>query len=220
MSDLHVVVLAAGKGTRMKSARPKVLHHVAGKPMIDHVMAAAQSLAPRTITFVVGHMKELLRQELERYPGLSYVTQEPQLGTGHALLQTAGVLEGRNRVPSVAVRRRSVAERPHPGGPGAETRRIESGRHRPDGCRRSALRIRAHRQGEGADFADRGRTRRIAGAAENPGDQQRRLRVLAGSPVRIAARAGDSQCAGRVLSNGSGVDLSPPQTRRRDDRRR
>ena len=93
MSDLHVVVLAAGKGTRMKSARPKVLHHVAGKPMIDHVMAAAQSLAPRTTTFVVGHMKELLRQELERYPGLSYVTQEPQLGTGHALLQTAGVLE-------------------------------------------------------------------------------------------------------------------------------
>ncbi len=93
MSDLHVVVLAAGKGTRMKSARPKVLHHVAGKPMVDHVMAAAQSLEPRTITFVVGHMKELLRQELERYADLSYVTQEPQLGTGHALLQTAGVLE-------------------------------------------------------------------------------------------------------------------------------
>jgi bifunctional UDP-N-acetylglucosamine pyrophosphorylase/glucosamine-1-phosphate N-acetyltransferase len=93
MPDLHVVVLAAGKGTRMKSARPKVLHHVAGKPMIDHVMAAAQSLAPRTTTFVVGHMKELLRQELERYPGVSYVTQEPQLGTGHALLQAADVLE-------------------------------------------------------------------------------------------------------------------------------
>ncbi len=93
MTDLHVVVLAAGKGTRMKSARPKVLHRVAGKPMIDYVMAAAQSLAPRTTTFVVGHMKELLRQELQRYPDLSYVTQEPQLGTGHALLQTAGVLE-------------------------------------------------------------------------------------------------------------------------------
>ena len=94
MSDLHVVILAAGKGTRMKSARPKVLHSVAGKPMIDHVMTAAQSLTPRTTTLVVGHMKELLRQELERYPGLTYVTQEPQLGTGHALLQTAGTLEG------------------------------------------------------------------------------------------------------------------------------
>ncbi|MEO5742954.1 MAG: NTP transferase domain-containing protein, partial [Vicinamibacterales bacterium] len=98
MPDLHVVVLAAGKGTRMKSARPKVLHKVAGKPMIDYVMTAAESLAPRTTTFVVGHMKELLRQELERYPGLSYVTQEPQLGTGHALLQTAGVLERKTGV--------------------------------------------------------------------------------------------------------------------------
>src|SRR5688572_4513918 len=98
MSDLHVVILAAGKGTRMKSARPKVLHSVAGKPMIDHVMTAAQSLTPRTTTLVVGHMKELLRQGLERYPGLTYVTQEPQLGTGHALLQTAGILEGKNGI--------------------------------------------------------------------------------------------------------------------------
>ena len=93
MPTLHVVVLAAGKGTRMKSAQPKVLHKVAGKPMVDYVMTAAQSLAPRTITVVVGHMKELLKQGLQRYPGLSFVTQEPQLGTGHALLQTAGLLE-------------------------------------------------------------------------------------------------------------------------------
>lgn len=96
MSDLHVVILAAGKGTRMKSARPKVLHNVAGRPMVDYVMTAAQSLSPRTTTVVVGHMKELLRQGLEQYPGLSFVTQEPQLGTGHALLQTAGVLEREN----------------------------------------------------------------------------------------------------------------------------
>jgi len=61
--------------------------------MVDYAMTAAQSLAPRTMTVVVGHMKELLRQGLERYPDLSYVTQEPQLGTGHALLQTAGVLD-------------------------------------------------------------------------------------------------------------------------------
>jgi bifunctional UDP-N-acetylglucosamine pyrophosphorylase/glucosamine-1-phosphate N-acetyltransferase len=96
MSDLHVVILAAGKGTRMKSARPKVLHRVAGQPMIDYVMRAAQSLAPRTTTIVVGHMRELLRQGLERYPNLLFATQDPQLGTGHALLQTSGVLEGRN----------------------------------------------------------------------------------------------------------------------------
>src|SRR5688572_8404028 len=96
MSDLHVVILAAGKGTRMKSARPKVLHHVAGRPMIDYVMRAAQSLAPRTTTIVVGHMKELLRQGLDQYLNLSFATQDPQLGTGHALLQTSGVLEGQN----------------------------------------------------------------------------------------------------------------------------
>jgi bifunctional UDP-N-acetylglucosamine pyrophosphorylase / glucosamine-1-phosphate N-acetyltransferase len=98
MPPTHVVVMAAGKGTRMKSARPKVLHQVAGKPMVDRVMAAAQSLSPRTITIVVGHMKELLRQGLAGYPDLAYVTQEPQLGTGHALLQTASVLEGESGV--------------------------------------------------------------------------------------------------------------------------
>jgi bifunctional UDP-N-acetylglucosamine pyrophosphorylase/glucosamine-1-phosphate N-acetyltransferase len=94
MSDLHVVILAAGKGTRMKSARPKVLHHVAGRPMVDYVLSAAQSLDPRTTTVVVGHLEELLRQGLAGHPHLAYVTQEPQLGTGHALLQTARVLEG------------------------------------------------------------------------------------------------------------------------------
>jgi bifunctional UDP-N-acetylglucosamine pyrophosphorylase/glucosamine-1-phosphate N-acetyltransferase len=93
MPDLHIVILAAGKGTRMKSSRPKVLHQVAGSPMIDHVLRAAQSLSPTTITLVVGHMKESLRQGLEGYQGLSFVTQEPQLGTGHALLQAAPLLE-------------------------------------------------------------------------------------------------------------------------------
>lgn len=96
--SLSIVIMAAGKGTRMKSARPKVLHSVAGRPMIDHVMTAARSLSPRSTTLVVGHLKELLRQGLEKYPGLSYVTQEPQLGTGHALLQTAAVLERENGV--------------------------------------------------------------------------------------------------------------------------
>ena len=93
MPDLHVVILAAGKGTRMKSARPKVLHRVAGRPMIDYVIRAAQSLEPKTITVVVGHLKELLKRGLDKYPALSFAAQEPQLGTGHALLQTAGGLE-------------------------------------------------------------------------------------------------------------------------------
>jgi bifunctional UDP-N-acetylglucosamine pyrophosphorylase/glucosamine-1-phosphate N-acetyltransferase len=91
--DLHVVIMAAGKGTRMKSARPKVMHKVAGTPMIIRVISAAQALAPRTTTIVVGHMKELLRNGLYSYPELTYIIQEPQLGTGHALLQTAASLE-------------------------------------------------------------------------------------------------------------------------------
>jgi bifunctional UDP-N-acetylglucosamine pyrophosphorylase/glucosamine-1-phosphate N-acetyltransferase len=94
MSDLHIVVLAAGKGTRMKSARPKVLHRVAGIPMIDYVLSAAASLGPRTVTIVVGHQAEALQSALPDQPGLTFVVQEPQLGTAHALLTTAGVLEG------------------------------------------------------------------------------------------------------------------------------
>ncbi len=95
MADLHVVVLAAGKGTRMHSSQPKVLHRVAGKPMIAHVLATAASLSPATTTLVVGHMRETLRRALEGCDGIGFAVQEPQLGTGHALLQTAPLLEGR-----------------------------------------------------------------------------------------------------------------------------
>ena len=98
MSDLHVVILAAGKGTRMKSSRPKVLHRVAGKPMVHCVLRAADGLAPKTTTIVVGHMKETLQQALAGHGGLRFVTQEPQLGTGHALLQAAPLLEHENGV--------------------------------------------------------------------------------------------------------------------------
>ena len=93
MSDLHVVILAAGKGTRMKSSRPKVLHRVAGRPMIDYVLRAAEALSPKTTTLVIGHMKETLRQGLKDHKQLQYAVQEPQLGTGHALLQTAPILK-------------------------------------------------------------------------------------------------------------------------------
>jgi bifunctional UDP-N-acetylglucosamine pyrophosphorylase/glucosamine-1-phosphate N-acetyltransferase len=94
MSDTHIVVLAAGKGTRMNSARPKVLHLVAGRPMIDYVLTAARSLAPRSTTIVVGHQAEILRQALATRPGLTVVVQEPQLGTAHALMSTADALAG------------------------------------------------------------------------------------------------------------------------------
>jgi bifunctional UDP-N-acetylglucosamine pyrophosphorylase / glucosamine-1-phosphate N-acetyltransferase len=78
----------------MKSAQPKVLHRVAGLPMIDYVLAAASSLTPRTVTIVVGHQAERLRTTLADRSGLTFVVQEPQLGTAHALLTASGVLAG------------------------------------------------------------------------------------------------------------------------------
>jgi len=90
----HVVILAAGKGTRMKSALPKVLHRVAGQPLIERVLACAAALRPRTITMVVGHQSESLKAALVRHEGLTFVVQEPQLGTAHALLTAEEALSG------------------------------------------------------------------------------------------------------------------------------
>ena len=92
MSDIHVVILAAGKGTRMKSDLPKVLHRVAGIPMIDHVLATAATLGPRSTTLVVGYMADELKAALARHSGLTFVVQEPQLGTAHALQTAEGPL--------------------------------------------------------------------------------------------------------------------------------
>src|SRR5262245_8357156 len=92
MADVHIVVLAAGKGTRMKSTHPKVLHRVAGAPMIDYVLDTASTLQPKTMTIVVGHQAETVRAAIGPRPGLTCVVQEPQLGTAHALLTTAPIL--------------------------------------------------------------------------------------------------------------------------------
>jgi bifunctional UDP-N-acetylglucosamine pyrophosphorylase/glucosamine-1-phosphate N-acetyltransferase len=86
MSDIHVVILAAGKGTRMKSAVPKVLHRAAGIPMLDYVLKTAAALKPQSVTAVVGHKADALTSHLAAQPGLRCVVQEPQLGTAHALL--------------------------------------------------------------------------------------------------------------------------------------
>ena len=92
MSDIHVVVLAAGKGTRMKSALPKVLHAAAGRSLIEYALLAARSLSPASIVVVVGYQAEQLKEALGNRPGLSFAVQEPQLGTGHALLQAEPLL--------------------------------------------------------------------------------------------------------------------------------
>ena len=94
MSATHVVVLAAGKGTRMKSKLPKVLHQAAGLPLIEHVLRNADSLNPTTIVVVVGHGADEVERTVIPRPGLRFARQEPQLGTGHALLQAEPALAG------------------------------------------------------------------------------------------------------------------------------
>ena len=93
MPPLHVVILAAGKGTRMKSGTPKVLHGIAGRRMLDYVLAAASSLSPASIRVVIGHQGDAIRKSYADTP-IRFVVQEPQLGTGHALLQAEPQLRG------------------------------------------------------------------------------------------------------------------------------
>jgi len=95
VSDIHVVVLAAGKGTRMKSQLPKVLHRIGGLTIIERVIRTAAALMPASITLVVGHGADEVKQSLAKRNLLQFVTQEQQLGTGHALLQTRPLLEGK-----------------------------------------------------------------------------------------------------------------------------
>jgi bifunctional UDP-N-acetylglucosamine pyrophosphorylase/glucosamine-1-phosphate N-acetyltransferase len=90
----HVVILAAGQGTRMRTRRPKVLHRLAGLTLIDHVLRAADTLAPTLTAVVIGHQAELVRTGLERRPGLVFAHQTEQRGTGHALLHTAPTFAG------------------------------------------------------------------------------------------------------------------------------
>jgi len=92
MSDLDVVILAAGKGTRMHSDIPKVLHPLAGQPLLAHVINAARTLAARRIVVVYGHGGESVRDRFAA-PDISFVRQEPQLGTGHAVKQALPFLD-------------------------------------------------------------------------------------------------------------------------------
>ena len=92
-AGLNVVILAAGQGKRMRSRLPKVLHPLAGRPLITHVVAAARALKPARICVVYGHGGEQVPQSLPA-DGLIFVKQQPQLGTGHALAQALPHLSG------------------------------------------------------------------------------------------------------------------------------
>ncbi len=84
---LHVIILAAGAGKRMKSVLPKVLQPIAGQPMLAHVIDAARELQPAAIHVVYGHGGEAVRQHFADQPDLQWAEQAQQLGTGHAVAQ-------------------------------------------------------------------------------------------------------------------------------------
>lgn len=89
---LDIVILAAGEGKRMQSTLPKVLHRVGGVPLLQHVLDCADALAPVACHVVVGHGSEQVRERLSR-PGLNWVLQDEQLGTGHAVLQALPAID-------------------------------------------------------------------------------------------------------------------------------
>jgi len=91
---VNIVILAAGSGKRMHSSTPKVLHRLAGRALLAHVFDTAKQLSPKVICIVYGHGGELVRQAVEEN-GVVWVMQEPQLGTGHAVMQTAPHLDER-----------------------------------------------------------------------------------------------------------------------------
>ena len=88
---LVAVILAAGLGTRMRSGLPKILHHVAGEPLISHVLDAARGAGVSDLVLVVGHLRDLVMTALG--DSVRYAIQEPQLGTGHALQQAMRLLD-------------------------------------------------------------------------------------------------------------------------------
>jgi UDP-N-acetylglucosamine pyrophosphorylase len=90
--SLAVVIMAAGKGTRMNSDLPKVLHPANGRPVVDYVIEKSQSLDPESIVLIVGHQADMVRAATAQFP-VSYALQQPQLGTGHAVLQAEPLLK-------------------------------------------------------------------------------------------------------------------------------
>ena len=85
--DLSVVILAAGKGKRMKSEIPKVLHQISGKPILYYMLSLASKLNPKNIFAVIGHKKELVSDYIKsNFPDVKTIVQEDQRGTAHAVL--------------------------------------------------------------------------------------------------------------------------------------
>ena len=96
--EFAIAILAAGKGTRLKSRHPKVLHRIAGKTLLGHVVTAASKIVPpENIFAIIGHEAELVREALES-TGIQFVLQREQRGTGHALMAAREALRGFDHV--------------------------------------------------------------------------------------------------------------------------
>jgi bifunctional UDP-N-acetylglucosamine pyrophosphorylase/glucosamine-1-phosphate N-acetyltransferase/UDP-N-acetylglucosamine pyrophosphorylase len=93
MSSPVAIIMAAGKGTRMKSDLPKVLVPLAGRPMVEYVLEAIRAVGIERIVVVVGYRADLVRQTLAKWPGVEFVEQSPQLGTGPAVLMCRPALQ-------------------------------------------------------------------------------------------------------------------------------
>jgi len=97
---LNVVILAAGLGKRMQSDLPKVLHTLAGRPMLEHVLDSARALDPARIVVVVGHGADRVKTAFKGQDDLSFALQQPQHGTGHAVAQ---LMQAMPQVPDDAL---------------------------------------------------------------------------------------------------------------------
>jgi bifunctional UDP-N-acetylglucosamine pyrophosphorylase/glucosamine-1-phosphate N-acetyltransferase len=95
---MQVIVLAAGQGKRMRSDLPKVLHHLAGRPLLAHVLDTAHAIGADSACVVYGHGGECVREAFADRPGIRWVKQDPQLGTGHAVMQAEPLLGDAGRV--------------------------------------------------------------------------------------------------------------------------
>ena len=94
-NKLAIIIMAAGKGTRMNTELPKVLHKLKNKSMIEHVIDKTQKINPDKLIIVVGHRADLVKQKLMDY-NVEYAEQLEQLGTGHAIMQCQNTLKDFN----------------------------------------------------------------------------------------------------------------------------
>lgn len=100
---LNIVILAAGMGKRMQSDLPKVLHRIAGRPMLSHVIESARQLNPAKIIVVIGHGADIVKQHFVAEEDLGFALQMPQYGTGHAVQQAANQLLGGDKADDMTL---------------------------------------------------------------------------------------------------------------------